>query len=1277
VLSDGKILLAGGRNDDLLVFDVNVQRWDDDIAPNFYFTSDSQLGFVPYTGSGKVLVFTPQTGEIKKLITTGGKPFYITPILNGQKLALVSALDNKILIINTSTLEVEDPYIFNATFGFGSIPTFSPDGSIGYISSTSTGAVIKFNVATGKEISRLSNLKAPAQITLTKSGKLLIVDTIANTVVIADASSMTQTSAFQPLARFPVASFAIANKVVLNSDETMALIPSSGYTTGETNASGALLFDPSSGDWILDEDDDDNDGNYGFDDDITDIDEDEGDRGYYKVGYQPGYSTLLPDGSRWLVLTQNYLSLVPTIDPRKDAINEIDDGKADEDSYTKNFPNAGGTPLTSANVLLSADAKYAYYASATKDRIYQQDVGTGAVVGSFPVGDYPDDLMTDAASSLGITPDSKVLAVVNFRSNRVDLLADSIVFRQTKFISQQDQFTGLSLINLSDSSAEVTITAMANGGSEYDTDADEDTTYDDLINPATVVLAPHAQKSIDISELIGFKNENTNVGYLIIESFQPILTGFTANGYIQSTFLSSYISNMQANPLYRGYGNYSTDLVLPEIPTVSGASTEINLVNPNYTKATYDLIHFGTDGTVIETLKDKTLGAANRETQSLSDIVTHNFKGKAIITGGVAEDKARNSSSIFLYSDSIGQSKIARYGHSATLLPNGNVLIAGGKNGFSVLKNAEIFLSSYNQYRYSPGTMRIARYRHTATRLGNGLILLAGGQGTDAINRSAELYDSVTGSFSLTGDMVKPRDAHTATHLNNGKVLLTGGLDGMGITATAELYDPKTGKFEETKDSITNLPTVMNNARAFHTATLLQDGTVLIVGGYNGSYLNTAELYDPQTGKFIPVLSMADARSNHAAVLLSNGTVLITGGIDSNTVLTGGLDTAEIYYPNSQSFTKTLNNMFAHRSMHVAINLLDGANGTYDKIAIMGGFGYNTVICNESNSAATDTDCDGNDIEDSEEEEPVALLSADFYDQEKGLFSKSAATLNESRQEFTAVLLDEGVAAGYTRLQSDIGLLSSEFFNTAQGGASTSANGIDVNRHIGVKSIFSPRFVINSPDKPTDINSPKRNTQLNIINANPDNGALVTINLRAASNGSILATKTLDIKKNAQLKGDLRDIIPNASNFQDQKGWLEVISSEDRIVGTVSFTNPNNGYLASFELSSNPMSHFVYPLISDDSDYETEISLMNSGNAAQVEIELWGANGQKDGATAIINMAANSSLSEKLHEIFPGMSDHRYGYVIVKSSIPIYATGEMRAKNLKFISSVPPVVFPE
>jgi uridylate kinase len=139
--------------------------------------------------------------------------------------------------------------------------------------------------------------------------------------------------------------------------------------------------------------------------------------------------------------------------------------------------------------------------------------------------------------------------------------------------------------------------------------------------------------------------------------------------------------------------------------------------------------------------------------------------------------------------------------------------------------------------------MTAARSSHTATLLSDGRVLIAGGIGTDLdAHLSAELYDPKTGKFSATGWMADGRDDSTATLLSNGRVLIAGGEDA-GITtnllASAELYDPATGTFKPTG--------TMRTARELHTATLLADGRVLIAGGGNqaSAAFASAELYQP------------------------------------------------------------------------------------------------------------------------------------------------------------------------------------------------------------------------------------------------------------------------------------------------------------------------------------------------------------------------------------------------------------------------------------------------
>ncbi|MGJ7507560.1 kelch repeat-containing protein [Variovorax sp. GT1P44] len=264
----------------------------------------------------------------------------------------------------------------------------------------------------------------------------------------------------------------------------------------------------------------------------------------------------------------------------------------------------------------------------------------------------------------------------------------------------------------------------------------------------------------------------------------------------------------------------------------------------------------------------------------------------------------------------------ARTNHTASLLPNGNVLVAGGYNGGGTLATAQVYSPALGQWT-SPSTMADSRFFHTATVLPDGRILVAGGEYTGGYRATAELYDPATGSWTSTGTMSAARSGHTATLLPNGKVLVTGGFNGVYL-ATAELYDPATGAWAPASP--------MSAGRSLHTASLLQSGKVLVAGGFGGSTLASAELYDPATGQWTATGALNTARLTHTATLLPGGEVLVAGGFGGGV----SLASAELYDPASGQWTPT-GSMHTPRTAHTATLLLAGkvmAAGGYDDVIV-------------------------------------------------------------------------------------------------------------------------------------------------------------------------------------------------------------------------------------------------------------------------------------------------------------------------------------------------------
>jgi N-acetylneuraminic acid mutarotase len=243
------------------------------------------------------------------------------------------------------------------------------------------------------------------------------------------------------------------------------------------------------------------------------------------------------------------------------------------------------------------------------------------------------------------------------------------------------------------------------------------------------------------------------------------------------------------------------------------------------------------------------------------------------------------------------------------------------------------------------------RALHTATLLPNGTVLVVGGLGANLDTpRNAQLYDPATGRWSQAGFFSGPRAGHTATLLANGKVLVAGGLNvagsvPLGFRDSALLYDPASGAWSSTGSFVQG--SAGPQGRSSHTATLLRDGRVLVVGGAAAN-LETGrrpQIYDPVTGRWSIASQMAEARANHTATLLPDGTILVAGGYRIlGSVPIGVLASSSLYDPASNTWSATASLNVA-RAIHTATLLPDGtvlavagesANGRLDSAELYG-----------------------------------------------------------------------------------------------------------------------------------------------------------------------------------------------------------------------------------------------------------------------------------------------------------------------------------------------------
>jgi hypothetical protein len=278
--------------------------------------------------------------------------------------------------------------------------------------------------------------------------------------------------------------------------------------------------------------------------------------------------------------------------------------------------------------------------------------------------------------------------------------------------------------------------------------------------------------------------------------------------------------------------------------------------------------------------------------------------------------------------------------HSSVVLNDGRVLITGGFGSSASLLSSEIYIPATQEFLQS-GNLNTPRVANTITLLKNGKAVVIGGNnyGITAEQKasspymygvplaSVEIFDPEAndrqGMFSYSGNMSQPRAGHSAALLDNGNILVTGGCY-WDVANSKQIELNNAEIYNSSSQGFSPVSSTMSTARCGHSSIVLPDGRVLVAGGTsNGIALQSAEIFDPNTNVFSPVLSMIAPRSNHVAILLKDGNVLLMGGMQCPSGVCKPIADAEIFNSSDLSFKRVGSMNYPRYGFGVAL-LSDG-----------------------------------------------------------------------------------------------------------------------------------------------------------------------------------------------------------------------------------------------------------------------------------------------------------------------------------------------------------------
>jgi hypothetical protein len=302
--------------------------------------------------------------------------------------------------------------------------------------------------------------------------------------------------------------------------------------------------------------------------------------------------------------------------------------------------------------------------------------------------------------------------------------------------------------------------------------------------------------------------------------------------------------------------------------------------------------------------------------------------GVCLAAAALLPQGAKAQSNIVTYPTATDMA-IGRNAHRMMPLPDGRLILQGDVTAPTAGTNTvEVYNPDARNFQRL-GRLLITRWQDASAVLADGRLLVVGGR-TNLSNldvvASAELLDPATGITVPTGSLNFPRTLARAVTLQDGRVLVFGGTGVNGFSvASAELYDPATGQFTVCGATTVNRPV----AQEISSATVLQDGRVLVFGS-GGTPTSGAELFNPATGTFQSAGAVVLRRTSHSATLLPDGRVVIIGGIPSG-VPNAVTNLVEVYNPATATFS-VMGNILQPRRSHTATLLPDG------RILVAGGW---------------------------------------------------------------------------------------------------------------------------------------------------------------------------------------------------------------------------------------------------------------------------------------------------------------------------------------------------